>query len=138
MAFMDFATGRGELLWSPRRPPITETAQDDRAGPKCATPNPMGLRVKIRRDIGGTWSVLGASTRPASNFPSLLASLDYARRECAAARRQSSCLLTDSTPLFIRSAAGHVGSWLPKAMRRSRDDSVGCEFEHLQNALVTG
>ena len=84
MAFMDFPTGRGELLWSPRRPPITETAQDDRAGPKCATPNPMGLRVKIRRDIGGTWSVLGASTRPASNFPSLLASLDYARRECAA------------------------------------------------------
>jgi hypothetical protein len=43
------------------------------------------LRLKICRDLSGTWSVHGLSSLPVANLPSLSASLDYARRECAAA-----------------------------------------------------
>jgi hypothetical protein len=43
------------------------------------------LRLKICRDDRGTWSVQGLSPLPAAHLPSLSASLDYARRECAAA-----------------------------------------------------
>jgi hypothetical protein len=43
------------------------------------------LRLKICSDRWGTWSVRGLSQHPLAQFPSLSASLDYARRECAAA-----------------------------------------------------
>ena len=43
------------------------------------------LRLKICRDRWGTWNVRGLSQHPLAQFPSLSASLDYARRECAAA-----------------------------------------------------
>jgi len=36
-------------------------------------------------DLWGTWSVHGLSPLPVSHLPSLSASLDYARRKCAAA-----------------------------------------------------
>jgi hypothetical protein len=45
----------------------------------------MGLRVRICRDIWGTWSVYGLSALPAAHLPSLSASLDYAREQCGAA-----------------------------------------------------
>jgi hypothetical protein len=45
----------------------------------------MSLRLKICRDDRGTWTVHGLSQHPLAQFPSLSASLDYARRECAAA-----------------------------------------------------
>ena len=45
----------------------------------------MSLRLKICPDLWGTWSVHGLSPLPVSHLPSLAASLDYARRECAAA-----------------------------------------------------
>ena len=45
----------------------------------------MSLRIKICRDVGGTWSVHGPSPVPVSNLPSLSASIDYARRACNAA-----------------------------------------------------
>jgi hypothetical protein len=45
----------------------------------------MSLRLRICRDICGTWSVHGLSPLPVAHLPSLSASLDYARRECAAA-----------------------------------------------------
>jgi hypothetical protein len=45
----------------------------------------MSLRLRICRDDQGTWNVRGLSRHPLAQFPSLSASLDYARRECAAA-----------------------------------------------------
>jgi hypothetical protein len=45
----------------------------------------MSLQVKIRRDLWGTWSVHGLSPVPVAHLPSLSPSLEYARRECAAA-----------------------------------------------------
>jgi hypothetical protein len=45
----------------------------------------MRLRLRICRDVCGAWSVHGLASPPAVNLPSLSASLDYARRECAAA-----------------------------------------------------
>jgi hypothetical protein len=45
----------------------------------------MTLHLKIRRGFCGTWSVHGLSPMPVSQLPSLSASVDYARRECAAA-----------------------------------------------------
>ena len=45
----------------------------------------MSLRVKISRDVCGTWSVYGLSPIPVSDLPSLSASIDYARQSCNAA-----------------------------------------------------
>jgi hypothetical protein len=45
----------------------------------------MSLRIKICRDVGGTWSVHGPSSVPVSDLPSLSASIDYARQTCNAA-----------------------------------------------------
>jgi len=47
--------------------------------------NRMSLHLKISRDAWGTWSVHGLSPVPASHFPSLSASIDYARKSCNAA-----------------------------------------------------
>jgi hypothetical protein len=44
----------------------------------------MGLHLKICRDPWGSWSVHGLSPLPVSHLPSLSASIDYARDECAA------------------------------------------------------
>src|SRR5437763_15796940 len=48
-------------------------------------PTTMSLRIKIRRDVWGTWSVHGPSSVPISDLPSLSASIDYARQACNAA-----------------------------------------------------
>src|SRR5260370_11210914 len=45
----------------------------------------MCLRIKICRDVGGTWNVHGPSPVPVSDLPSLSASIDYARQACNAA-----------------------------------------------------
>lgn len=45
----------------------------------------MSLRVRIYREVCGTWSVGGLSAIPVARLPSLSASLDYARRQCAGA-----------------------------------------------------
>jgi hypothetical protein len=45
----------------------------------------MCLRIKICRDVWGTWSVHGPSPVPVSDLPSLSASIDYARQACNAA-----------------------------------------------------
>ena len=45
----------------------------------------MTLQLKIRSDSRGTWSVHGLSPLPVKHLPSLSASIDYARKECAAA-----------------------------------------------------
>jgi len=45
----------------------------------------MGLNLKICRDVWGGWSVQGLAPLPVAHLPSLSASIDYARKECAAA-----------------------------------------------------
>ncbi len=45
----------------------------------------MSLRLQIHREVCGSWSVHGLSPAAVAHLPSLSASLDYARRECAAA-----------------------------------------------------
>jgi hypothetical protein len=45
----------------------------------------MSLQLKICSEDCGTWSVHGLSSRPVKHLPSLSASIDYARKECAAA-----------------------------------------------------
>jgi hypothetical protein len=48
-------------------------------------PNPKGLRLKICREVCGSWSVYGLSLLPADQLPSLSDAIDYARQQCAAA-----------------------------------------------------
>jgi len=43
------------------------------------------LQLQICRDGCGTWSVHGLSPQPKTGLPSLAASIDYARRQCAEA-----------------------------------------------------
>jgi hypothetical protein len=43
------------------------------------------LRLQICHAACGTWSVCGLSPQPATDLPSLSASIDYARRECGEA-----------------------------------------------------
>jgi hypothetical protein len=45
----------------------------------------MSLQLKICSDDHGTWSVHGLSPLPVEHLPSLSASIDYARKGCAAA-----------------------------------------------------
>jgi hypothetical protein len=45
----------------------------------------MSLSLQIVHDPTGSWSVHGPGSRSITRLPSLAASLDYARRECAAA-----------------------------------------------------
>jgi hypothetical protein len=45
----------------------------------------MTLQLKIYSGDCGTWSVHGLSSLPVTHLPSLSASIDYAREECAAA-----------------------------------------------------
>jgi hypothetical protein len=45
----------------------------------------MSLHLKISSDDCGTWSVHGLPSLPVKHLPSLSASIDYAREECAAA-----------------------------------------------------
>ena len=71
MAVLDFGAGR-----------MARTAQCSRT---ARSSEEVGLRLKICPDLWGTWSVHGLSLLPVSHLPSLSASLDYARRECAAA-----------------------------------------------------
>jgi hypothetical protein len=45
----------------------------------------MSLCLRFVRAPAGSWSVHGLADRPVAHLPSLAASVDYARRECAAA-----------------------------------------------------
>jgi hypothetical protein len=45
----------------------------------------MSLSLQIVHELAGTWSVHGLANRPVAHLPSLAASVDYARRECAEA-----------------------------------------------------
>jgi hypothetical protein len=45
----------------------------------------MSLCLQIVHEAAGSWSVHGLANRPVVHLPSLAASVDYARRECAEA-----------------------------------------------------
>jgi hypothetical protein len=45
----------------------------------------MGLLLQIVHDPSGTWSVHGLPGQQAASLASLTASIDYARKQCAAA-----------------------------------------------------
>jgi hypothetical protein len=45
----------------------------------------MTVRIQIRREGLDSWGVYGLSSEPAAHFRSLAASIDHARRRCAAA-----------------------------------------------------
>jgi hypothetical protein len=45
----------------------------------------MNLRLQIVREPAGSWTVRSLANGPVAHLPSLAASVDYARRECAAA-----------------------------------------------------
>ena len=45
----------------------------------------MSLCLQIVHEPTGSWSVHGLANRPVAYLPSLAASVEYARRECAAA-----------------------------------------------------
>jgi hypothetical protein len=45
----------------------------------------MSLLLQIIREPAGSWIVCGLADRPVAHLPSLAASVDYARRECAEA-----------------------------------------------------
>lgn len=45
----------------------------------------MGICLQIVHDPSGGWDVTGLPGKPAAHLASLAASIDYARRECAAA-----------------------------------------------------
>jgi hypothetical protein len=51
----------------------------------CTEGPPVTLRLQICRDNCGSWSVYGLSPQPARQFPSLSATVAYARRQCGAA-----------------------------------------------------
>jgi hypothetical protein len=45
----------------------------------------MNLCLQVVHEPAGDWTVRGLAKRPVVHLPSLSASIDYARRECAAA-----------------------------------------------------
>jgi hypothetical protein len=45
----------------------------------------MSLCLQIVHEPAGSWTVRGLANRPVAHLPSLAASVDYARRECAEA-----------------------------------------------------
>jgi hypothetical protein len=79
-----FECFRRIVLRSMRHPPAPATRIDTSATLKECTGSQMDLHLRICRDAWGTWSVYGLSPLPASHLPSLSASIDYAREECAA------------------------------------------------------
>jgi hypothetical protein len=66
----------------------------------------MTLHLKIRREVWGTWSVHGLSPMPVSHLPSLSASVDYARRECAAAPAVVEVIVDELCLTYFQDAGG--------------------------------
>jgi hypothetical protein len=70
----------------------------------------MGLSLKICRDVWGGWSVHGLAPLPVTHLPSLSASIDYARKECAAAPATIELLIDGFYVVIHQSVGGRVGS----------------------------
>jgi hypothetical protein len=68
-------------------------------------PTTMSLRLKICRDIWGTWSVQDLTPISVSHFPSLSAAIEYARKACNAAPATIE-LLVDGMYLVVHQERG--------------------------------
>jgi hypothetical protein len=79
----------------------------------------MSLRIKMCRDVGGTWSVHGLSPVPVSDFPSLSASIDYARQACDAAPATIE-LYVDGMYIVAHQERGWPKALVSSAIARSR------------------
>jgi hypothetical protein len=66
---------------------------------------PVSLCLRIVHEPAGSWSVHGIANRPVAHLPSLAASLDYARRECAEAAATLE-LLIDGFYAVVHQEAG--------------------------------
>jgi hypothetical protein len=84
----------------------------------------MSLTLKICRDAWGCWSVRGLAPLPVAHFPSLSASLDYARKECAAAPATIE-LLIDGFYVVIHQERGWPRRIVGPEIDRSRPAAAG-------------
>lgn len=84
--------------------------------------NPMSLRLKISYDVGGTWSIHGLSPTPENSFPSLSASIDYARNSCNAAPATIE-LVADGMYMVVHQELG----W-PRQLVASETSRTGSAF----------
>jgi hypothetical protein len=83
----------------------------------------MDLHLKICRDVWGTWSVHGLLPIPVSRLPSLSASIDYAREQCAAAPATIE-LLVDGCYMVVHQQRG----WPRRLLApEARSDLAGSE-----------
>jgi len=86
----------------------------------------MGLHLKICRDVWGTWSVHGLLPLPVSRLPSLSASIDYAREECAAAPATIE-LLIDGVYMVVHQERGWPRRLLAPETGRPRPNAAGAD-----------
>jgi hypothetical protein len=84
----------------------------------------MCLRIKICRDVGGTWSVHGPSPVPVSHLPSLSVSIDYARQACNAAPATIE-LYVDGMYIVAHQERGWPKALVTTEIERSRAVSAG-------------
>jgi hypothetical protein len=90
----------------------------------------MGLQLKICRDVRGTWSVHGLSPVPVANLPSLSASIEYARKECAAAPATIE-LLIDGLYVVVHQESGWPRRLLAPEIDQPRPTVGGAEISRL-------
>jgi hypothetical protein len=83
----------------------------------------MDLHLKICHDVSGTWSVHGLSPWPVSRLPSLSASIDYARKECAAVPATIE-LLIDGCYLVVHQERGWPRRLLAPQIDQVRSDTA--------------
>ena len=87
----------------------------------------MRLSLKICRDVWGGWSVHGLAPLPVAHLPSLSASIDYARNECAAAPATIE-LLIDGFYVVIHQERGWPRRIVGPEIDRPRPAAAGPNF----------
>jgi len=128
--FLSYGGGRGaypstapepdepSVQWRQDRSPCPDAPVFPRFGARGGAVRRSGtksLRLKICRARSGTWSVHGLSPLPVEHLPSLSASFDYARRECAAAPATIELVIDGFTRSSIRKTAGRARRLFSKA-----------------------
>jgi hypothetical protein len=86
----------------------------------------MSLQLKICRNPSGTWSLDGPASLPASDLPSLSASLEHARRACGAAPATIE-LFIDGMYMVVHQEGGWPRPLLAPKTEPRRQASPGSE-----------
>ena len=89
----------------------------------------MSIQLKICRNARGTWSVDGPAALPASDLPSLSASLDYARKACDAAPATIE-LFIDGMYMVVHQERGWPRPLLAAKTEPRRQASPGSDFRN--------